>query len=61
MSSKALSKSLLPDFKLSRWFIENTDPAVRCWHRVDVGSVANVSEENAVSIFRGEVCRIGIQ
>jgi hypothetical protein len=28
---------------------------------VDVGSVANVSEENAVSIFRGEVCRIGIQ
>lgn len=42
------------DFKLSPLFIDNNDPYFGCWYRVEVGNVANVSEEHTVSVVMAE-------
>jgi hypothetical protein len=39
----------LTDFRLSQWFIVDVDSACGSLHYVDVGSVANLSEEHASS------------
>jgi hypothetical protein len=40
---------------ISRLLILNADPAFWCWHHMEVGCDANVSEEHTASIIRAEV------
>jgi hypothetical protein len=42
----------IADYKLSRLFIFDTDAALGSSHRVDIGSVVDVSEVHAASSFR---------
>jgi hypothetical protein len=46
------------DFRRSRYFIVDIDPALLSLHPVDVGSVAGVSEEHQASISRAEMCAV---
>jgi hypothetical protein len=49
---------IISDFRLSRWFID-VYSELGCLHRVDVSSVADVSEVHAAAMFRVKVSRVG--
>jgi hypothetical protein len=50
---------IITDFRLSWWFSGNGDSIFGCWHYVNIGCVASVSEEPTISIFRVEDVRQG--
>jgi hypothetical protein len=43
------------DFMISQWFIADVDGALGSLHCVSMGSVADISEVHAASIFRVEL------
>jgi hypothetical protein len=47
-------------YRLFRWFIVDVDFANRPLHRVNVGSIVNVSEVHAAPTFRIKVSRLSV-
>jgi hypothetical protein len=60
MNNQHYTSIMLADFKISQRFIVNVHHVFACWHRVEVGCFADISEEHAASILKGDVCRVGI-
>jgi hypothetical protein len=54
-----MTKLCITSFRVSRWFIVDVDSGLGYLHRMDVSSVADVSEIHTATMFRTFVSRVG--